>query len=273
MRRFFSLLAFAASFATPGFADQGGLRKMLTGDDSRGWEAVGRLNIAGKNMCTGALIAPDLVLTAAHCVFNKHTGERVDDTAIEFLAGWRGGRASAYANVKRAVVHPSYEFSLKSEEIRVRHDLAVLQLTRPINKSSITPFQTDVRPRKGADIGIVSYAHDRAESPSIQESCNVLARQSGTLIMSCNVDYGSSGAPVFLMGEAGEVPRIVSVVSAMADVNGRKVALGMALEDPLAEILTELEATEGPFQRAKPVTRRLGLQGGVSRTGAKFLRP
>ncbi len=29
-----------------------------------GWEAVGRLNIADRNMCTGALIAPDLVLTA-----------------------------------------------------------------------------------------------------------------------------------------------------------------------------------------------------------------
>ena len=278
MRKLFSLLAFAASFtvsfALAGFADQSnGLRKILTGDDSRGWEAVGRLNIAGRNMCTGALIAPDLVLTAAHCVFDKQTGQRADATKIEFLAGWRGGRASAYANVKRAVVHPDYVFASDSADIRVRNDLAVLQLTRPINKSSITPFQTDVRPRKGADVGIVSYAHDRAESPSIQESCRILARQSGTLIMSCNVDYGSSGAPVFMMGEDGTAPRIVSVVSAMADVNGRKVSIGMALEEPLAEILAELNATEGPFQRAKPVTRRLGTQGGLSRTGAKFLRP
>ncbi len=274
MRKFFSILALAASFATAGNADQsGGLRKMLTGDDSRGWEAVGRLNIAGKSMCTGALIAPDLVLTAAHCVYDKQSGERVDDTTIEFLAGWRGGRASAYANVKRAVVHPSYEFSKGETEIRVRHDLAVLQLARPINKSSITPFQTDLRPRKGTEIGIVSYARDRAESPSIQESCNVMARQSGTLIMSCDVNYGSSGAPVFLMGEDGQVPRIVSVVSAMADVNGQKVALGMVLEDALAEILTELKATEGPFQRVKPASGKLVMQGGVSRTGAKFLRP
>lgn len=274
MRRFFSLLAFTASFATAGFADQsGGLRKMLTGDDSRGWEAVGRLNIAGRNMCTGALIAPDLVLTAAHCLFDKQTGQRVDATKIEFLAGWRGGRASAYANVKRAVVHFSYKFASESADIRVRNDLAVLQLTRPIHKSSIAPFQTGERPRKGADIGIVSYAHGRAESPSIQESCRILARQSGTLIMSCNVDYGSSGAPVFLMGEDGAAPRIVSVVSAMAEVNGRKVSLGMSLEEPLAEILAELKATEGPFQRVKPATSRLAPQGGLSRTGAKFLRP
>lgn len=272
MRLIFSLLVFMASFASAGFADQStGLRKMLTGDDSRGWEAVGRLNIAGKNMCTGALIAPDLVLTAAHCVYDKVSKRQVDATKIEFLAGWRGGRASAYANVKRAVVHPDYVFSTDPDDIRVGKDIAILQLTRPINKSSITPFLTDVRPRKGADVGIVSYAHDRAESPSIQESCRVLARQSGTLIMSCDVDYGSSGAPVFLMGEGR--PRIVSVVSAMAEVNGRKVSLGMTLEEPLAVIMAELKATEGPFQRAKPVTRRLGQQSGVTRTGAKFLRP
>lgn len=277
MRKLFNILvlaaSIAASFVSVGFADQSnGLRKMLTGDESRGWEAVGRLNIAGKNMCTGALIAPDLVLTAAHCLFDKDSRQMVDATKIEFLAGWRGGRASAYANVKRAVVHPDYVFATDSDDIRVRNDLAVLQLTRPINKSSITPFKTDVRPRKGADVGIVSYAHDRADTPSIQESCRVLARQSGTLIMSCDVDFGSSGAPVFLMNK-NSPPRIVSVVSAMADVNGRKVSLGMSLEEPLAEILAKLKATEGPFQRTTPVSRRLVTQGGISRSGAKFVRP
>jgi len=47
----------------------------------------------------------------------------------------------------------------------------------------------------------------------------------------------------------------------------------MSLEEPLSTILAELKATEGPFLRTKPVTRRLGTQGGISRTGAKFLRP
>ena len=39
------------------------LKTLITGDDSRGWEAVGRLDMAGQAFCTGALIASDLVLT------------------------------------------------------------------------------------------------------------------------------------------------------------------------------------------------------------------
>jgi len=272
MNRFLVILTFLIGFGSASFADQkSALRTMLTGDDSRGWEAVGRLNIAGRSMCTGALIASDLVLTAAHCLFDKASKQQVDATRIEFLAGWRNGRASAYANVKRAVLHPDYSFASDANDIRVRNDIALLQLTRPIHKSSITPFLTGVRPRKGADVGIVSYAHDRAESPSIEESCRVLARQSGTLILSCEVDYGSSGAPVFEMTDG--TPRIVSVVSAMAEVSGRKVSLGTSLEKPLEILMQELKATDGVFSPTRPFMRRLSTDGGLDHTGAKFLRP
>ena len=272
MRIIMKTMIFLAGFASAGFAETpNALRTLLTGDDSRGWEAVGRLDIAGRSMCTGAMIAPDLVLTAAHCMFDKTSGKQVDATKIKFMAGWRAGRATAYANIKRAVIHPDYRFSAKANNITVRKDLAVLQLTRPINKTSITPFETGTRPRKGADVGIVSYAHDRAQSPSIEEQCRVLARQSGTLILSCDVDFGSSGAPIFVMD--GGQARIVSVVSAMAEVNGKKVSLGTSLQKPLSVILAKLKATQDRFQKPVTVTRRLSSPNPLDRTGAKFVRP
>jgi len=252
-------------------ADPSPLKTLMTGNDSRGWEAVGRLNIAGRAFCTGALIAPNLVLTAAHCLFDHENGRRFRPSEIEFLAGWRNGRANARATIRRAIAHPKFQYSGDNRTTRVSYDLALLELTQPIRKTSVKPFQTAVRPRKGAEVGVVSYARDRAESPSLQEVCHVLARRSGTLVLSCDVDFGSSGAPIFTMGEDGRA-RIVSVVSAKAEVKGRDVALGTSLEKPLSDLMEILATTPEEKQTTSGV-RVLKLGNSQSGAGAKFVRP
>ena len=244
------------------------LERLDVGDAARQWEAVGRLELGGRGFCTGALVAPNLVLTAAHCLYDRATGARVDHGRIEFMAGWRNGRAVAYRTIRRAVVHPDYDFDAEVTADRVRNDLALLELHHPINNTRVTPFETDERPRKGQEIGVISYAKDRAEAPSLQNVCKVMARQQGVLIMSCDVDFGSSGAPVFSF-EGGQ-PRIVSVVSAMAEVEGRKVSLGTQLVAPLQTLRAALDAGQGVFQDAAPKTFAFGERRD---TGAKFAKP
>ncbi len=251
-------------------ADAAPLRRLLTGDDSRGWEAVGRLDIAGRGMCTGALIAPDLVLTAAHCLHDRDTNTRVPPSEIEFQAGLRHDRAEAYRLVRNAVPHPDFVFEPDGRP-QVTNDLALLQLERPIENGSVIPFKTAQAPRTGDVVGVVSYAHDRSDTPALQESCHVLAHRPGSVVLSCDVDFGSSGAPVFAIEDG--VARIVSVVSAKAEASGWRVALGTSIAGPLQVLMQELDALPGGGSSGPRRIRRIGQTAGRQQSGAKFLRP
>ena len=96
-----------------------------------------------------------------------------------------------------------------------------------------------------------------------------MARQQGVLVMSCDVDFGSSGAPVFSFDEG--TPRIVSVVSAKAEVDGDQVSLGSALAEELDLLRTQLTEVQ-VGSRLPPGVGRVTVGGGRNDTGAKFIR-
>lgn len=264
-------LVFALSAGVLFAGEQVTLRKLLTADEARAWQGVGRINMRGAGFCTGAMIAPDLVLTAAHCMYNPQTGALLEPTDIEFLAGWRGGRAGAQRKARRFVVHKNYAPGRDVKIDKVFNDIAVIQLELPITGNFIKAFAYDLKPRIGDDVKVVSYAQDRAEAPSIEEQCQVIDTDPRALILTCNVDYGASGSPIFILDQG--VPKIASVVSAKAIVDGRKVALGASLGIPLEELLTQIRANRGVFQSKKPGRISIAEQLGNKENKAKMLRP
>ncbi|MFN3955218.1 MAG: trypsin-like serine peptidase [Pararhodobacter sp.] len=231
------------------------LHPLTTRDSSRGWEAVGRLNLGSRAFCTATLIAPDRVLTAAHCLFDRATGAPLEPGSITFLAGWRTGRAEAIRGIRRMAIEPGFQPGNGEALDRVAADLALLELDQPIRLPSITPFVlSGDTPRRGAQVAVVSYARERAEAPSLQNRCTVMdQRHDGVMVLSCAIDFGASGAPVFAFD--GAEPRIVSVISARAESGAQQVALGMRLEG-----------------RVEALAARLGTAGGARNT-ARFLRP
>ena len=266
----FRPIAFIAAFfaaAVPSLAGGSDLKSLATADESRGWEGVGRINVGTRSFCTGSLIAENLVLTAGHCIYDQATGALARADEIEFLAGWRGGRAAAYRGARRVVVHPGYV----EDGARRALDLALIELDRPIRNGSILPYETGKRTFLSREVGVVSYAHDRAEMPSMQDTCNVLGRVEGTLVLDCEVDFGSSGAPVFDL--SGAAPRIISVVSAKGEVGEQKVSLGTDLMAPLAELQALLDGADGVFGRPETPSVTVNRTEAVSATGAKFIRP
>ncbi|MGR3758519.1 trypsin-like serine peptidase [Roseobacteraceae bacterium NS-SX3] len=233
MRRLIAVAAACLALGMPGGAAAGDPSASVR--SMPGWEAVGRLNISGRNMCTGSLIAPDLVLTAAHCLYDQRSGRRVDPTTIRFEAGLVGREARAARAVAKAVVHPQYRFRPAGNS-QIGSDIAVLRLARPISSRQIRPLAMSWSAGRGDAVGVLSYNYVQSNRPSLEQPCHVLARQSRTLVMSCRVDFGASGAPVFEV-VPGRAPRLVSVISAKAAMGNRRVSIGTALDQSLRDLI------------------------------------
>ena len=264
MRLFTILFAAAMALGQPALT-QSALTAMHTADDSRGWQGVGRLNLGDTGFCTAALVTSTVVITAAHCLYYKHDGTPIPLDQIEFQAGLRHGRAEAYRGVRRAVLHPDYSFVGHNQLDRVGNDLALVELDQPIRKPGIKPYRTQLTVDVGQTVQVVSYAKDREDAPSLEPACSVLTRDADVMVLSCEVDFGASGAPIFI--EQNGERRIVSVVSAKAEWQQRPVALAAVMEGELSRLIEAYHnSTNG---------RTVGaLRTDTQRSGnARFVRP
>lgn len=271
MRKFLCFIA-AILTSAPAFAGETTpLRSLDTLDASRQWQAVGRLNMGESGFCTGALIAPDLVLTAAHCLFDHETRQLVAPDQIEFLAGWRGGRATAHRMAAQVIVHPAYHFQGLDNIDGVASDIALVQLSQPIHHPGVKPFETVSPQFLAQSLQVVSYAKDRSDAPSIQSSCEILARDSAIYVTSCQVDSGASGAPVFVVEDG--VARIMSVVSAKAEWNAREVSLMTGLNNRL-NVLTDAMAQADALREPTSSLTKLQETTRIAQApNPRFIRP
>jgi V8-like Glu-specific endopeptidase len=247
------------------------LAPLRTADDSRGWEGVGRLEIAGGAFCTAALVSDTHVVTAAHCLFAAGSSIRIEDSSLVFRAGYRSGRAEAERRIRRSVVHPAYDPAAPETPISLGSDLALVELDQPIRNTRVLPFESARATGRGASVRVVSYAVRRATTPSLQNVCHVLGALGPAQVLDCDIDRGASGAPIFTV--EGGVARITSIVSAKAQMGGAPVALAAPVREGLSLLREKLAASDGTFHRSRPASRTLHRDNARDLAGAKFLRP
>lgn len=166
--------------------------------------AVGRVapvNAAGARVgtaiCTGVLIAPDLVLTAGHCL-----PRRDGKAAYGFEAGLDGQSRQARALGRRFPSLPARpEGSLK-----LANDLALLRLDSPIPPALVAPVSRLASMPPGA---ATFFGYDRASPDRLPEAaaCALTGRwpavAPNVLAFDCPVVSGNSGGPVLLRDAKG----------------------------------------------------------------------
>jgi protease YdgD len=181
------------------------------------WSSVGKVGAAGRH-CTAAVIGPNEILTAAHCLYmispidrRSPSSERrfLPAAQIHFLLGYVKGEYRVHRIASRYTIPPTYT-PPKIENGRVKieagnADWAVIYTDEP--------FPPDVRPLRlatatpsvGTTVKMGGYPAERPHMMTADPHCRIRAiSDDGKLIEhDCVVHQGDSGGPLLSTDDEG----------------------------------------------------------------------
>jgi protease YdgD len=211
--------------------------RVVVDDQGPPWDAVGQVNVGGYRMagrCTGTLVAPDIVLTAAHCVMDPWNKKPFPLHDIHFLAT-RASKNKGHSTAKCLHFPKGYDFAtVETGERNVplrafANDAVAIVLNE---KLAVAPAALADGVVAGPELQLVhaAYPADRRYVLSAHFNCHLLQSdvELPLWLNDCDTHPASSGGPLFTTGDGA--PKLAAIM-----VGGGEHTFNIAL--PITEWL------------------------------------
>lgn len=190
--------------------------------DKKPWTMIGQVLTKRGVSCTGTLVAPDVVVTAAHCFATRPAGV---DPAVSFTIGLQGDRYTERVGVKALYANPVLLKGIQRRTMMIpkkygRHDFAFLRLARPIgNTYGFMPVYAKDADQLDADLEMIGNKVTQAGYPSDTDDIMMAHKdckttgfyEDGRLAHRCDTLEGDSGSPLF--ARIGNTLQLIAIQS------------------------------------------------------------
>jgi protease YdgD len=178
-------------------------RRIAVDPNALPWNAVAKVQSNIGEHCSGVLIAPAVVLTAAHCLYNPRTRAMLQPLSLHVLFGYERDQYRLHRLVKRYTLGDGFDGRKGGAQ---PGDWARLYLAAPVLLAPLPLLGHAVA--AGTAAALAGYNQDKAQLLMADLGCHVLRVVTlpgggAFLVHDCEGTYGTSGGPLLVRQGGG----------------------------------------------------------------------